>query len=75
MCKFAIRFFFFFLLLYLFCVIFFSFLCVFYLQKKKKKKKKKNENLDEKLRFLPDNHGPDKKPAEDVEDSSEDDLI
>ena len=73
MCKFAIRFFFF-LLLYLFCVIFFSFLCVFYLQKKKEEKKK-NQNLDEKLRFLPDNHGPDKKPAEDVEDSSEDDLI
>ena len=44
-------------------------------KKKEKKKKKKNENLDEKLRFLPDNHGPDKKPAEDVEDSSEDDLI
>ena len=74
MCKFAIRFFFFFLLLYLFCVIFFSFVCVFYLQKKKEEKKK-NQNLDEKLRFLPDNHGPDKKPAEDVEDSSEDDLI
>ena len=49
-------------------------MCVL-LAKKKKKKKKKNENLDEKLRFLPDNHGPDKKPAEDVEDSSEDDLI
>ena len=43
--------------------------------KKKKEEKKKSENFDEKLRFLPDNHGPDKKPAEDVEDSSEDDLI
>ena len=74
MCKFAIRFFFLFITLFILCN-FFSFLCVFYLQKKKEEKKKKNENLDEKLRFLPDNHGPDKKPAEDVEDSSEDDLI
>ena len=41
----------------------------------KKKKDEKKKNLDEKLRFLPDNHGPDKKPAEDVENSSEDDLI
>ena len=73
MCKFAIRFFFLFITLFILCN-FFSFLCVFYLQKKKEEKKK-NENLDEKLRFLPDNHGPDKKPAEDVEDSSEDDLI
>ena len=28
--------------------------------------KRQKENLDEKLLFIPDNHGPDKKPAEDV---------
>ena len=37
--------------------------------------KRHKENLDEKFRFIPDNHGPDKKPLEDVEDSSEDDLL
>ena len=73
MCKFAIRFFFLFITLFILCN--FSFFSVCVLLAKKKKEEKKNENLDEKLRFLPDNHGPDKKPAEDVEDSSEDDLI
>ena len=28
--------------------------------------KKTKQNLDKKLRFIPDNHGPYKKPAEDV---------
>ena len=28
--------------------------------------KRQKENLNKKLRFIPDNHGPDKKPAEDV---------
>lgn len=37
--------------------------------------KRQKENLDEKLRFIPDNHGPDKKPVEDVEHSSQDDLL
>ena len=74
MCKFAIRFFFLFITLFILCNFFFFSVCVL-LANKKRRKKKQNENLDEKLRFLPDNHGPDKKPAEDVEDSSEDDLI
>ena len=29
--------------------------------------KRQKENLDKKLRFIPDNHGPNKKRAEDVE--------
>lgn len=37
--------------------------------------KRQKENLDETFRFIPDNHGPDKRPLEDVEDSSEDELL